>query len=90
VGAFSGVENAKTWGSSPEMPKTGSPLANGELGPSSNLNSGAQVIRRAAPVRARVCLVLVICIVRQIIIYLFCVGSRSPLHAKGDPIFQVL
>jgi hypothetical protein len=26
VGAFSGVENAKIWGSSPEMPKTGSPL----------------------------------------------------------------
>jgi hypothetical protein len=32
VGAFSGVENAKIWGSSPEMPKTGSPLAKGELG----------------------------------------------------------
>jgi hypothetical protein len=32
VGAFSGVENAKMWGSSPEMPKTGSPLAKGELG----------------------------------------------------------
>jgi hypothetical protein len=31
VGAFSGVENAKMWGSSPEMPKTGSPLAKGEL-----------------------------------------------------------
>jgi hypothetical protein len=31
VGAFSGVENAKTWGPSPEMPKTGSPLAKGEL-----------------------------------------------------------
>ena len=31
VGAFSGVENAKLWGSSPEMPKTGSPLAKGEL-----------------------------------------------------------
>jgi hypothetical protein len=30
-GAFSGVENAKMWGSSPEMPKTGSPLAKGEL-----------------------------------------------------------
>jgi hypothetical protein len=27
VGAFSGVENAKMWGSSPEMPKTGSSLA---------------------------------------------------------------
>jgi hypothetical protein len=32
VGAFSGVENSKIWGSSPEMPKTGSPLAKGELG----------------------------------------------------------
>jgi hypothetical protein len=31
VGAFSGVENAKMRGSSPEMPKTGSPLAKGEL-----------------------------------------------------------
>jgi hypothetical protein len=31
VGAFSGVENAKMWGSCPEMPKTGSPLAKGEL-----------------------------------------------------------
>jgi hypothetical protein len=31
VGAFSGVENAKMWGSTPEMPKTGSPLAKGEL-----------------------------------------------------------
>ena len=31
VGAFSGVENAKMWGSSPEMPKTGSPLAKGGL-----------------------------------------------------------
>ena len=31
VGAFSGVGNTKTWGSSPEMPKTGSPLAKGEL-----------------------------------------------------------
>jgi hypothetical protein len=31
VGAFSGVENAKVRGSSPEMPKTGSPLAKGEL-----------------------------------------------------------
>jgi hypothetical protein len=31
VGAFSGVENAKMWGSSPEMPKTGSPLAKGKL-----------------------------------------------------------
>jgi hypothetical protein len=31
VGAFSGVENAKMWGSSPEMPETGSPLAKGEL-----------------------------------------------------------
>jgi hypothetical protein len=31
VGAFSGVENAKMWGPSPEMPKTGSPLAKGEL-----------------------------------------------------------
>jgi hypothetical protein len=31
VGAFSGVENAKMRGSSPEMPKTGSPLATGEL-----------------------------------------------------------
>jgi hypothetical protein len=30
VGAFSGVENAKIWGSSPEMPKAGSPLAKGE------------------------------------------------------------
>jgi hypothetical protein len=33
VGAFSGVENAKMWGSSPEMPKTGSPLAKGGLVP---------------------------------------------------------
>jgi hypothetical protein len=33
VGAFSGVENAKMRGPSPEMPKTGSPLAKGELGP---------------------------------------------------------
>jgi hypothetical protein len=31
VGAFSGVENAKMRGSSPEMPKTGSPLAKGKL-----------------------------------------------------------
>jgi hypothetical protein len=31
VGAFSGVENAKMWGLSPEMPKTGSPLAKGGL-----------------------------------------------------------
>ena len=31
VGAFSGVENAKIRGPSPEMPKTGSPLAKGEL-----------------------------------------------------------
>jgi hypothetical protein len=31
VGAFSGVENAKMRGPSPEMPKTGSPLAKGEL-----------------------------------------------------------
>jgi hypothetical protein len=31
VGAFSGVENAKIWGSSPEMPQTGSPLAQGGL-----------------------------------------------------------
>jgi hypothetical protein len=33
VEAFSGVENAKTWGSSPEMPmpKIGSPLAKGGL-----------------------------------------------------------
>ena len=32
MGAFSGVENAKMRGSSPEMPKTGSPLAKGGLG----------------------------------------------------------
>jgi hypothetical protein len=32
VGAFSGVENAKKSGPSPEMPKAGSPLAKGELG----------------------------------------------------------
>ena len=31
MGAFSGVENAKMRGSSPEMLKTGSPLAKGEL-----------------------------------------------------------
>jgi hypothetical protein len=31
VGAFSGVGNAKTRGSSPEMSKTGSPLAKDEL-----------------------------------------------------------
>jgi hypothetical protein len=31
VGAFSGVGNAKMRGSSPEMTKTGSPLAKGEL-----------------------------------------------------------
>jgi hypothetical protein len=33
AGAFSGVENSKMWGSSPEMPKTGSPLAKDELAP---------------------------------------------------------
>jgi hypothetical protein len=31
VGVFSGVENAQMRESSPEMPKTGSPLAKGEL-----------------------------------------------------------
>jgi hypothetical protein len=31
VGAFSGAENSKMWGLSPEIPKTGSPLAKGEL-----------------------------------------------------------
>jgi hypothetical protein len=36
VGAFSGVENAQMWGLSPEMPKTGSPLAKGELRSSFN------------------------------------------------------
>jgi hypothetical protein len=30
-GGVFGVENAKTPGSSPEIPKTGSPLAKGEL-----------------------------------------------------------
>jgi hypothetical protein len=32
VGAFSGVENTKMRESSPEMPKTGSPLANTQIG----------------------------------------------------------
>ena len=31
MGAFSGVENAKMRGSSPEVPETGSSLAKGEL-----------------------------------------------------------
>ena len=45
MGAFSVVENAKMRGPGPEMPKTGSPLAKGEIVPIKNLLPPARPIQ---------------------------------------------
>jgi hypothetical protein len=83
VGAFLGVGNAKTRGSSPEMPKTGSPLAKGELHCiTTGVSYDTGAVYCTGPVLlycTLYCAVLVVYSLNAVLLWLYCAVTSTVL-----------